>query len=505
MLSVFDQGAHAPCPSPFNLTEYVLGAANSPDAATALRLVGADSAEVWTYGALRRAVFGTASGLLGHGLRAGDILLMRVGNSVDFPILFLAAIAVGVVPVPTSAQLTEREVARQIEVLAPKAIVRAPGIACPPTANTIALDTARGWRDSPAAAPVKGEADRLAYIVFTSGTSGTPRAVAHAHRAVWARRMMIDDWAGLRATDRLMHAGAFNWTYTLGTGLLDPWTCGATAIIPQEGTPTRALMPLLAREKATVFAAAPGVYRQMLRDTPEARLPDLRHGLSAGEKLATSLAERWQAVTRTPIFEAYGMSECSTFISSSPDRPARPNALGQPQRGRKLAVVDARGPVALGMPGTIAVHQSDPGLMLGYLGDKEATQARFQGEWFLTGDQAVADNAFHITYLGRDDDMINAGGLRVSPIEIESVLNAHPCITASAAVEARISDDTAVIALYYTAAAKVDETALHGYVSDKLARYKQPRLYFHLAELPAGANGKIHRRVLRDRSKAEND
>jgi acyl-coenzyme A synthetase/AMP-(fatty) acid ligase len=77
-----------------------------------------------------------------------------------------------------------------------------------------------------------GDPDRLAYLVFTSGSSGEPKAVAHAHRAIWARRMMTEGWYGLTPEDRLLHAGAFNWTFTLGTGLLDPWAIGATALIP---------------------------------------------------------------------------------------------------------------------------------------------------------------------------------------------------------------------------------------------------------------------------------
>ena len=95
-------------------------------------------------------------------------------------------------------------------------------------------------RDLPPADFDMGDPDRLAYIIYTSGTSGVPRGVCHAHRAIWARQMMMQGWYGLRPEDRLLHAGAFNWTYTLGTGLMDPWTMGATALIPEaEIEPTR--------------------------------------------------------------------------------------------------------------------------------------------------------------------------------------------------------------------------------------------------------------------------
>ena len=122
-----------------------------------------------------------------------------------------------------------------------------------------------------------GAPDRPAYIIFTSGTSGTSRGVIHAHRAIWARRMMVDGWYGLNADDRVLHAGAFNWTYTLGTGLMDPWTIGATALIPSGGTTPAQLPALLRNHGATIFAAAPGVYRQLLKS----EMPEM-HGFLLG-------------------------------------------------------------------------------------------------------------------------------------------------------------------------------------------------------------------------------
>jgi acyl-coenzyme A synthetase/AMP-(fatty) acid ligase len=506
MLSIFEGGQPPPCPAPFNLAEYVLADADRLATKDALVVVGGAGATRWSYADLRRAGLGTATGLVQAGLAPGDRLLMRLGDTVDFPVVFLGAIAAGIVPVPTSAQLTEREVATQIGLLQPAAILRDPALACPAHPRVIALDEAQGWHSLPAATPCRVDPETLAYIVFTSGTSGQPRAVQHAHRAIWARRMMHADWEGLGEADRLMHAGAFNWTYTLGTGLLDPWSCGATALIPVPGTPPEALFDLMQTHAVTIFASSPGIYRRITRDAAAPTLPHLRHGLSAGEKLPEAVAARWQALTGKSIHEAYGMSECSTFVSGSPARPAAPGTLGQPQRGRRLAVLGADGaPVPQGHPGVLAVHRSDPGLMLGYLGADAATEARMQGAWFLTGDQVRADADFQITYLGREDDMINAGGLRVSPLEIEAVLTAMPGVTAAAAVEAQVRRDTSVIAAFYTGPAKLDDAAFDGYVRDKLARYKQPRLYIHLAEMPMSANGKITRRLLRAQIKAQDD
>lgn len=463
----------------------------------ALAILGLTGAEPWSYARLISAVRGTGTGLREAGLKPGDRVLIRLGNSVEFPIAYLAALTVGLVPVPTSSQLTETEVAGMIETVAPAAILLGEGIACPETGLPVLKAAAlEAMRALPPAEWHMGDPERPGYIVFTSGTSGLSRAVVHAHRAIWARQMMHDGWYGLHRMDRLLHAGAFNWTYTMGTGLMDPWSVGATALIPEEGIEPHHLPLLLKRHNATIFAAAPGVYRKFLtRD--RLHLPHLRHGLSAGEKLSDRIRAAWERATGTPIFEAYGLSECSTFISAAPTCPAAPGALGRPQQGRRVAILGHDGaPVPRGQEGTIAVHRSDPGLMLGYLGAPEATAARFQGDWFLTGDQAHMDETGQITYHGRADDMMNAGGYRVSPIEVENVLLSHPGITACAVTAITVKTDAQVIMAFYIAPAPLDETDLQRHCATRLARYKCPRAFHHVAALPTGANNKIIRRAL---------
>ena len=506
MTALFDQGPPPPCPTPFNLAAHVLGRADDLPDKIALAVLGLSGADRWSYARLRAAVLGTGTGLLQAGLRPGDRVLMRLGNTVEFPIAYLGAIAAGLVPIPTSSQLTAPEVAGIIATTAPAVILRAGGIACPETDIPILDETAlAAMRALPPVAYAMGDPDRLAYIIYTSGTSGVPRAVAHAHRAIWARRMMFQGWYDLREQDRLCHAGAFNWTYTLGTGLMDPWTIGATALIPAPEITPEQLPLILKRHDATIFAAAPGVYRKLLKQDQPLALPRLRHGLSAGEKLSDAIRQHWHEATGTTIHEAYGMSECSTFIPGSPDHPAPPGTLGRPQQGRRLAILGANGPVATGDEGTIAIHRSDPGLMLGYLGAPEATAEKYQGDWFLTGDQGAMDAEGHITYLGRTDDMMNAGGFRVSPIEVEAVLNTHPGITQCAVTDIEVKEDARLIMAFYTGPEPLSAAALHAFASDRLAAYKRPRGYFHVDTLPTGENGKLLRRALRPIYKALHD
>jgi acyl-coenzyme A synthetase/AMP-(fatty) acid ligase len=483
------------------MAAYVLARAGLDPDKAALELLGPTGAEIWSYSRLAEAISATAGGLQSLGLPQGARILLRIGNDVDFPVLFLAAILSGFVPVPTSSQLTAPEVAFLLDDLAPDLVVFGQGVARPASlpCPTLGPEEIAAFRTHRAGKAVMGDPDRPAYIIYTSGTSGKPRGVVHAHRAIWARRMMWDGWYGLRKDDRLLHAGAFNWTYTLGTGLMDPWAIGATALIPAPDTSRAELVDMLRQHRASIFAAAPGVYRQILKTGKDLTLPHLRHCLSAGEKLPQAQKETWQRATNRPIYEALGMSEVSTFISTSPAQAGTTQTAGYPQKGRRIAVLD---PETLdiaprGHAGILAVSNRDPGLMLGYFNDRAETCAKFHGEWFLTGDMVEMDEDGAITYLGRADDMMNAGGYRVSPIEVESALNAHPHVIECAAAMVEVKPDTFVIAAFYHSDIDLLETELADWCAERLAHYKCPRLFIAQTSLPKGANNKLRRGELR--------
>ena len=483
-----------PCPNPYNLADDVLAAGRATPDKIALAVLGPARADRWSYARLDRAVRGMAGGLLSLGLTPGDRILLRLANTPDFPVAFLGAIAAGLIPVPTAEGLTTPELDRITPLTAPALILAAPGVTVPSARPCpVVTDLAALMAHDPA--PIApGDPDRLAYLVFTSGSSGAPKPVAHAHRALHARRMMWDGWYGLQPSDRVLHAGAFNWTFTLGTGLLDPWTIGATALIPAPGTPPEALALLLKRHDATIFAAAPGIFRKLLASDAPLPLPKLRHALAAGEKLPEALRSRWQAATGTEVHEALGMSECSTFVSGSPARPAPPGTLGYPQAGRRIAILTPEGDaVPQGETGILAIHRSDPGLMLGYL-TPDGPDLPLTGDWFLTGDLVSADPDGALRYHGRRDDLMTTGGFRVSPLEVEAAFHGTPGLTDCAAAPVEIKPDTHVIALAH--AGDATERDLRALAEARLARYKQPRLYVALPALPRSANGKLDRRAL---------
>ncbi len=491
-----------------NLARYCLRNAGANISAPALELVGAGGVvlENWTFGEIEDAVLRVAKGLGDAGLKRFDRVLLRIGHSSDFPLLYFGSIAGGFIPIPTSEMLTATEAGAILRDSGAAAVVH-DGKTALPDGDALLFGPAdiAAFKTSRIGAYAETEADDPAFLIYTSGTSGTPKGVLHAQRAAWARRPMYRGWYGIDGHDRLLHAGAFNWTYTLGVGLMDPWANGATSIV-YDGPRDPGVWPeVLERSGATLFAAVPSLYRRILKysDVTPASFPALRHGLTAGEALPASLHEDWVTRTGRPLFEALGMSEISTYISSGPEVPTRPGSPGKPQDGRRVAILsetesdDTEVPV--GEAGLLAVHGSEPGLMIGYWNRPEETEAAFRSGWFLTGDRARADADGYYWYEGRADDLMNAFGYRVAPEEVERCIVAHPGVSEAAVTEVEMRAGVHLITAFVVPSGSepVTADALAGWVASHLAEYKRPKAYHFVETLPRTASGKVRRKALR--------
>lgn len=501
-----------PVPRRFNMARYCLAPAPHRPADKPALLVFDEPAaveprHVWTYAMLHDEVRRIAGALLDSGLAPGERLVIRMDNCADYALLFFAALGVGLVPVPASSQLSAREVAFLLADSGARAIAVSPGLPVGELAPGL-LRFSQGdicamrSEGRPAGFADTG-CDDPAYLIYTSGTSAEPKGVLHAHRAAWGRRPMYRGWYALTGNDVMLHAGAFNWTYTLGTGLTDPWANGATAVV-YTGPKDVHVWPMLIRAaNATLFAAVPALYRQILKyDAPRrGGLGRLRHGLTAGEALPAALAERWFGATGRVLYEAFGMSELSTYVSSSPEVPPKPGSPGRPQAGRRIAILPSDGgtrPLPAGETGVISAHRSDPGLMLGYWNRPQEEAAMLRGDWFLTGDLGCLDEDGYVWLAGRSDDMMNALGYRVSPVEVEAVLQQHEAVAEAAAVERPVREDVSVITAFIVwRDGRADPDGLLAHARERLAGYKVPREIRTVEQLPRTANGKVRRADLR--------
>lgn len=462
------------------------------------------------------------------GIAAGERILIRLPNCLEYSIVFLGALKRGAVPVPTSILLTSDEVlflardsgARvlvtdrptwnamhatldRLESLSHVWLTGSGDFA--PSARLQLLDLAAALAGvSRCEPPHRSRADDPAYLVYTSGTTGYPKGVLHAHRALLGRQTASRYWFDFRrdGPDRVLHSGKYNWTYVLGTGLMDPLYRGTTAIV-HEGVTEAATWPrLIAKHGATIFIGVPTLYRQILQKTSCGRgdVPTLRHCMSAGESLSGEVLAGWRERFGLDLYEGLGMTECSYYISQPRERPIRPGSAGFPQPGHEVQLLDPRtfDPVPTGEEGMLCIPRRDPSLMLRYWNRPQETAAVFHGDWFLTGDYARLDEDGYLWFLGRKDDLINTFGYRVSPYEVERVVKDHPDVADCAVIGQETSPGKVLVAAYVIArpGSDLQPDDVVAYGREHLAAYKAPRLVCLVDDLPRTRNGKVLRRDL---------
>ena len=360
-----------------------------------------------TFNELSRKTDQFAQVLRNLNVQVGDRVLIRLPNSLDYPIAFLGAMKMGAISVPTSTLLTAEEVAYLAkdsgatvlvtdaaawEVMAGeienalgqsptlKHVLLSQAIETKPHSTFNVLNLAASLHETQECeAPYKTQANDPAYLVYTSGTTGYPKGVLHAHRALLGRQPAAQYWFnysdaadanGSQKQDRIMHSGKFNWTYVLGTGLMDPLYLGKTVIVHEGKNDAQKWLDLIQKHAATIFIGVPTIYRQILQKTTTtgAQLPSLRHYMSAGEHLSDEVLSQWRERFGLEIYEAVGMSEFSYYLSQSKFRPIRAGSAGFPQPGHDIQLLNPETleAVETGEEGMICVPDNDPGLFLCY-------------------------------------------------------------------------------------------------------------------------------------------
>ncbi len=479
----------------------------------------------YTYAQLADQTSRFAQLLRKRGIEAGERVLIRLPNSLAYPTAFFGAMKRGAISVPTSTLLVADEVRYLAEDSGASVLVTAksmwpelkkgladlgglklvllagPGEMPADDPRLIDLEVAlaaiNSWEQ-----PAETRVDDPAYLVYTSGTTGHPKGVLHAHRALLGRTPAATFWFDFREGDRIMHSGKFNWTYVLGSALMDPLYQGMTVVV-YEGPNDPLIWPkLIAKHECTVFIGVPTIYRQIIQKTDYSRrdLPSLRHCMSAGEHLSDEMFEAWRERFDMEVYEAIGMSEISYYISHSKFRPIRPGSAGFPQPGHDVRLLDADlEEVPDGEEGMISIPDDDPGLFLNYWNlPEETAKARHEG-WFFTGDYARRDEDGYIWFLGRKDDIINSFGYRISPHEVERVMKTHPEVADCVAVGQDLDKSKTVVAacVILQPGAQATSQDLLAFGEEHLAGYKRPKLVHVMESYPTTKNGKVIRSQLK--------
>ncbi|MFN7003290.1 MAG: malonate--CoA ligase [Roseinatronobacter sp.] len=450
-----------------------------------------------------------AHGLRAAGLSTGDRVAVRAAKTPQMLALYGAAVMAGVVFLPLNTAYTPDELDYFVTDCSAKLLLVDPDQidALTPLATRLGLRLESigpgGSFDALCAGfaqpfPVTDRApDDLAALLYTSGTTGRSKGAMMSHQNLLSNaRTLVDLWQ-FTSDDVLLHALPIFHTHGLFVASNVVLLSGAQMLFLPKFDPDTvfALLP-----QATSMMGVPTFYTRMLSDprlTREATA-HMRLFISGSAPLLAETHRDWSARTGHAILERYGMTETNMLTSNPYTGARRPGTVGPPLPDVRLRITDPETGADLPQGATGMIEVQGPNVFQGYWNMPEKTAAEFRDGWFMTGDLGLIDDQGYVSIVGRAKDLIISGGYNVYPKEVELVLDEMPGVLESAVIGLPHPDlGEAVVAVLASETAGPDIAAIKAALTGKLARYKQPRAYITLDELPRNTMGKVQKAALR--------
>lgn len=451
------------------------------------------------------------------GVEPEQRVALLLHDSPAFAAAFFAAIRIGAVAVPLNTRMTPEQAIAILADSRAKVLVADRRLLEPLRAGLAALrhrceivaTRPDGLLDWPAAdtaealSPESVDEDAMAFWLYTSGTTGMPKAVVHLHRNMLVWHHYGRDVLGIGAGDRVFATSRLSFSYALGNAFLIPLASGATVYLHPAWPEPAGVAALLRSFRPTVFFSVPTFYSRLLRaELPADAFRSLRYGVSAGERLPPEIQRAFRQCFGLEIVDAMGTSETLFMLLSNYPGRSWPGSSGVPIPGTDAKLLDGEGrEVPPGAEGVL--HVRSPSTCACYWNRVERSRRTFCGEWFRTGDVYRRDAEGYYYHCGREDDFFKVAGQWVSPFEVERVLAEHPGV-AEAGVVGVAETQGLVKAVAFVvpreagapASALIEE--LRRLADETLPTHQRPRAFRLVSALPRTASGKLQRFRLKD-------
>lgn len=460
-----------------------------------------------------------------NGLGKGDVILVMVPRTIDAYVTYIGALKAGIIVIPSSEMLRSSDIDYRLEHSGAKAIVafesfmdqfesvkNLKGVQLfvigeakdGQKSLTKLMDSASSDFEAPA---TKGT--DMAFLSYTSGTTGKPKGVVHTHAWAYAHlRTAGPNWLGIEEGDVVWATAAPGWQKWIWSPFVSVLGSGATGLVYDGKFDVGIYLNMIKKYGVNVLCCTPTEYRFMAKaeNLQNYDLSSLRSAVSAGEPLNREVIDIFERTFDLAVRDGYGQTENTLLVGTMLGMEARPGSMGKPTPGNRVDIIDDEGkPVAPGEVGDIAVHISTPALFKEYLHDPERTKMQFRGEYYVTGDRARLDEDGYFWFEGRGDDIIISSGYTIGPFEVEDALTKHSAVRECAVVgspdEVRGNIVKAFIVLRNPEMERNENLVkeLQEHVKTLTAPYKYPRKIEFVKELPKTASGKIMRVELRKR------
>ncbi len=476
----------------------------------------------------------TAYFLAAQGIRKGDAVMLILRRRYEFWWFMMALHRIGAIAVPATDQLLEKDIEYRNKAAEIKMIVSYdnPAIqseiekALPNSPSVKKLVTVGKVRDgwvnfheevsgcAPEFPRPVGDAathnDDPMLLYFTSGTSGYPKMVLHNFLYPIGHIVTAKYWHCVVDNGLHLTVAETGWAKATWGKLYGQWICGtALFVYDMNSFKPDKMLQKIAQYGVTTFCAPPTVYRYLVRqDLSKYDFSSLVRCSTAGEALNGEVYNRFLEQTGLKMYEGYGQSESTIIVGNFLNEPVKPGSMGRPSPAYDVEIIDSNGnPVSPGTVGelVIRVDREHPfGLLTGYYRDVTLTANAFDGGVYHTGDTVYQDEDGYIWFVGRKDDIIKSSGYRISPFEVESVLQQHPAVMECAVTgvedkrRGQAVKATVVLSPGYEPSHEL-EVELFDYVKHETALYKSPRIIEFVKELPKTISGKIRRVEIREK------
>lgn len=516
---------HFEMPEYYNFTTQVEAfAAKHPEKPAVLVVNEDGSSKSMTYAGLSGYANRIAYVLSSLGIGHGDKVIVLVPRGIEAYGIYLALIKLGIVVLPGSEMLRVKDIEYRANHAEAKAIIAYPGITdevdllrgkCPTLRHFLIVGEGKdGWLSLQDLAEEAEEltldmqtrSDELAFLSYTSGTTGGPKGVMHVHGWPAAHLAVAATyWLNVEEDDLVWATAGPGWAKWLWSPFISTLGRGATAFVYKGRFAPDTYLTLLGKYPISVLCATPTEYRLMAKvpNLETYKLHALRSAVSAGEPLNREVIDTFRREFNITVRDGYGQTENTLMIGTFVGVEPRPGSMGKPSPVVKVAIIDDAGqPVPNGEIGDIAIDRQMVALFKGYLNDPERTVRAFRGDWYVTGDQGRMDEDGYIWFEGRSDDIIISGGYTIGPFEVEDALVKHGAVAECAAVASPDPERGNIVKAFvilkqgYTGSDEL-VSELQDHVKQLTAPYKYPRKIEFVNELPKTTSGKIRRMELR--------
>jgi len=464
-----------------------------------------------SFGGLRDLAAATVATLNGKGIGRGDRVAIVLPNGPEMAAAFVA-IACGATTAPLNPSYREDEFAFYIDDLKAKALVVLKGAETPARAAAAKLGVPllevvpgeaagafalEGGTPGAAALPGMAEADDVALVLHTSGTTARPKIVPLTQANVTASAANIGAALSLAPGDVCLNVMPLFHIHGLIAAVLASLRAGGT-VVCTPGFDALRFFRWMDEEKPSWFTAVPTMHQAILsraeRNAEIIKRVPLRFIRSSSASLPGPVMEQIEATFGCPLVESYGMTEASHQMCSNPlEGPRKPGKVGKPAGPEVVIMADDGTILPQGEIGEVVIR--GPNVTLGYEANPDANAKAFTNGWFRTGDQGMFDEDGFLLLTGRLKELINRGGEKVSPLEVDGVLSAHPAVAQAltfAIPHAKLGEEVGA-AVVLREGAVLTERELRDFAAKSLADFKVPRKVVFVPEIPKGATGKLMR------------